>query len=732
MVSEKVVRQPARRAIFFALLLLLTAALALAALMIPLVSPLSSSPLEVGHVATQDILAPQTVSFESQVMTTQQQESAARSVLPVYTSPDTAVARRQLEELRTSLLYINSVRADAFASPDQKLADLAALEQIRLSRESEERLLALNDSRWQAVQQEAIVVLEQVMRSTIRDDRLEDTRRSVPTLVSLALPEDQASIVAELAAGFIAPNSFFSEALTEAARQKAWDSVIPVSRNFVAGETVVQRGEVITTSDLEALEKLGLARPKLGWKELASTATVVLLLLVFISLYLRRRPGQSKDLRGLVLMDVLFLVFLVSARLLVPGHVIIPYLFPLATYSLTVNVLFGLQPALITSLPLAILSAYGLPNALDLTLYYALGCFFGVLTLGRARRVTSFFWAGLAVAASGSMSVFAYRLNQPGMDWIGLVTLWGAALFSGLASASLSILLQFFLAQFLGTTTALQLMEISRPDHPLLQLILRNSPGTYQHSLQVANLAEQAAERIGADPLLTRVGALYHDVGKALEPIFFIENQMPGSTNPHDALDPQSSAQMILRHVNNGVDLARKYRLPGRIQDFIREHHGTMLTRYQYVKAVDAANGNQDQVIPADYTYPGPRPRSRETAILMLADGSEARVRAERPKDEQELRAVVRSVIDNRVQSGQLDETELTLRDLDMITDSFTATLKGIYHPRIEYPKLETVFQPAAPGKENLDQKTVPNPRMTEIPHDLQSEPFIPPTQTAE
>jgi putative nucleotidyltransferase with HDIG domain len=237
-------------------------------------------------------------------------------------------------------------------------------------------------------------------------------------------------------------------------------------------------------------------------------------------------------------------------------------------------------------------------------------------------------------------------------------------------------------------------MEISRPDHPLLQFILRNAPGTYQHSLQVANLAEQAAENIGADTLLTRVGAIYHDAGKALNPFFFIENQLPGNTNPHDNLSPISSSHMIIRHVPDGLELARKYRLPRRIQDFIEEHHGTMLTRYQYAKAVEAAEGDESLVDESQFSYPGPRPKSRETAILMLADGSEARVRAERPPDENALRKVIKSVIEHRLSSGQLDETDLTLRDLDQLIDSFTTTLRGIYHPRIEYPDTKKELPP--------------------------------------
>ena len=349
--------------------------------------------------------------------------------------------------------------------------------------------------------------------------------------------------------------------------------------------------------------------------------------------------------------------------------------------------LFSLETGLIFSLVISILAAYGLPNTLDLMPYYMLATLTGVLVLGSARRFWVFFRAGIAIALAGIAMILAFRLPFNQMDWVGIVTLSGAAVFNGMASASITLLLQYFLAQILGLTTPLQLLEISRPDFPLLQFFLRNAPGTYQHSLQVANLAEQAAENIGADALLTRVGALFHDIGKAVNPSFFIENQAHGSLNTHDDLDPAESSAAITQHVLDGIKLARKYRLPRRIDDFILEHHGTMLTRYQYSKAVEAAGGDESRVNAANFRYPGPSPRSRETALLMLADGTEARVRAGRPSNEEDLRAIVHTAIEYAQTSGQLDNTQLTLSDLNKIAESFVTTLRGSFHPRIEYPK---------------------------------------------
>jgi putative nucleotidyltransferase with HDIG domain len=711
--DQRKIRWPDRRTVFLAFLLLVSVGLVFVILLFPLYASATVPQLETGSVASEEILAPYDISYISEIRTEQQRDTASRSVPKVFTPPNTSVARGQLESLREALTFITSVRADEHASIEQKVADLGTLEDITLDEETALNILSLSDARWQAVQQEAIVVLEQVMRNTIREDRVDVALRSVPALVSLALPEDQAAIVAELVSSFVAPNSYFSEELTEAARNQAREAVEPSVHSYVQGETVIPRGKVVSSTDLEALEQFGLVQPAIRWQDIVSTASLILLMTTLLVLYLRRKPSLKHDIRGLTLIIVLFLIFLISGRLIIEGHIVLPYVFPLTAFSLVVAALFGAETAIIFTIPLAILYAYELPNAIDVTLYFLVSGVCGVLTLGRAQRVTSFFWAGSAIAVAGVAVIVAYRLPLPTTDMTGLATLMGVALLNGVTSPTLALFLQFFLAQFLGTTTALQLMEISRPDHKLLQHLLRNAPGTYQHSLQVANLAEQAADQIGADPLLTRVGALYHDVGKAVNPAYFIENQVSGIPNPHDNLDPEVSAEIIIRHVTDGLELARKYRLPRRIQDFIAEHHGTMITRYQYVNAVEAAGGEESKVDKNYFRYPGPRPRSRETAILMLADGCEARLRAERPDSREELRSLIKEVVDNRLSAEQLDETDLTLRDLDEIIDSFTTTLRGIYHPRIKYPKLEQLEQPdvdPTPTRPILPQTTSDTP----------------------
>jgi len=678
-----------------------TSLLSAAALVSPIATRPSAYVLSPGDVAPQDIQAPYSLSFPSEILTEQARLEAEQRVPAYYLPADPAISRKQIEQLRTALNYISVVRLDAYSNDEEKISDLSNLTTIKIDADLARTILNLNEVRWQTIQNEALNVLEQIMRDSIREDQVNEAIRRIPSLISFSLPQEQAVIVNELVAPFIVPNSLFDREQTEAAKKKARESVQPVIRNYISGEIIVRRGQVITPIVWETLQQYGLIRSQTTHEDYISSLALVAVVTGFGILFFTRRPNEpGNDLKILkrlptqVLIAALFLLFLYSAKLVIPNRTVVPYFFPLPAFGLTISILFNLEIGLILSLMLSILTGFGLTNALDLTIFYILTSFIGALTLGRGKRISAFIWAGIAIGLSGSAVILAYRLTNPYSDLIGLTTLVAAAFVNGIASSSLGLLFQYIFSQFLGVTTALQLLEISRPDHPLLQFILQNAPGSYQHSLQVAVLAEQAAEKIGADSMLVRVGGLYHDAGKALNPSFFIENQIGGQLNTHDDLDPSESARIIIEHVTQGVMLARKYRLPNRIQDFIREHHGTLITRYQYAKALELVGNDTSQVDETKFRYPGPEPRSRETAILMLADGCQARVRAELPQTEDEIRSVVRKVIEYCEKEGQLNYTQLTMRDLNIITESFVSTLKNTYHPRIRYPEITPATQP--------------------------------------
>ena len=429
----------------------------------------------------------------------------------------------------------------------------------------------------------------------------------------------------------------------------------PVTRKYEIGQIVIQHGQVIRAEDLEALQTIGLVDTRFSINTILSSSALVIVLMVFIALYgVRRQGSPMDDLRSLLLISFTFLFFLILGRLIIPYRTVIPFIFPAAAFGLTLATAFSLETGLIFSLVLSLLVAYGLPGSLEITIFYIVGSFCGVLVSGTRTEYRIVFPSqhcdercqcpghhGLPPVRSG------HRLDRSRHTDRSIDHQW-------ICGCQCHPHPSIHLFSIPGDHDCLQLLDISRPDHPLLQFMLRNAPGTYQHSLQVANLAEQAAEAINADSLLVRVGALYHDAGKAMNPQFFIENQIKGNPNPHEDLDPLTSAGVIVKHIGDGVALARKYNLPPRLQDFIREHHGTLITRYQYNRAV-TENGNDESKVDIEaYRYPGPSPRSRETALLMLADGCEARARAELPKDEIELRSMVKKVIDKCLIDGQL------------------------------------------------------------------------------
>jgi len=656
------------------------------ALSLPISERRTSFDLSVNDVAPQDIAAPSALTYTSEVLTEEARQEAADAVPDVFDPPDSRVARQQLDRLQATLDFIDSVRTDSNSTIDLRLADMAALADVRLSAEISQSILNLPEARWQAVKLETMSVFEQVMRGEIRDGEVPTTRRTVPALVGMSVPENQAAIVVQLATAFVAPNAHYNDSATARARDEARQLVAPVQKTYVPGETIATRGQLLSELELEALEAYGLLKPPKPWLEIAEHFLLVTVLGIAFALFASQaHPQLIQTPRISLTLAVLFVLEVLGMQLTVPGRALLPYAFPSATLPMLVAILFGPGLGVLTSLTTGAVAGYLAPRGLEMALYIMLSGTLASLIIGKAERLPTFFWAGLAGTLGSVAVIVVFRFPDPATDLLGKASLIGAAILGGMFSASLAFGLLLVLGNLIGITTNIQLIELSRPDHPLLQLILRNAPGTYQHSLQVANLAEQAARAIGANPLLTRVGALYHDAGKALRPQFFIENQISGQ-NVHKQLDPTTSAGVILSHVREGLELARRYRLPRAIREFISQHHGTMEASFQYQAAVDSSGGDESRVDRRDFTYPGPRPRTREAALLMLADGVEAKARADNPADDEAIEKLVRWLIDDRLTKGQLDRTDLTLKDLDTIRRVFVSTLKGIYHPRIRYP----------------------------------------------
>ncbi len=645
----------------------------------------SSVVYNLGDVADYDIRAPYRLTYVSDVETSRQRDLAEASVAPIFTPPDVQTSRRQMSLAYEVLDYIQQIRNDAALSPDERVRKLINLDELSIRESTARAVTALQDRQWGRVSAQTIAVLDAVLRRPIHPGNLEEVRASVPQLISFSLQPDEAEIVTQLVSALIVPNTNYDATATEAARRAAREAVKPVERKYEANQIIIRSGQIVGPNEIEALERFNLRRPGLTWMGALSALMLSgLSVSLFIAGMVHTRANLFKrPARQMVLSMVLLSVAVILAYLLLPGRTTLPYLFPWSAVAMSIASWSGLLPGLLSALIMGGLVGVEMDKQLETALFIFAGGLAACLSLGRVERLSYFLRAGLLAGLAQSAVLIAMRLPLLQVSDLPIFAIMlAASLLSGVLSAGLTIALLYLSGFLFGVTTVVQLIELSRLSHPLLQRMVTQAPGTYHHTLMVAHLAENAAERIGADALLTRVGAYFHDIGKLNNPQFFIENQLEG-LNPHDRLDPLTSSTILRSHVTDGLKLAAKYRLPARLRDFIAEHHGTTKTQYQYVQACRSS----DQPVDADaFRYPGPRPRSKETAILMLADGSEAMVRAGRFATFEEMDAALRQLFADRLADHQLDDSDLTLRDIELVRQSFLETLRGVYHPRMQYP----------------------------------------------
>ena len=647
--------------------------------------------LSAGEVAQQDVLAPRRIAYESEVRTRQARERAAQAVPDYYDPPQSRIRRMQVTQARNVLEFITTVRLDGLASQEAKLGYLQAIDEITLSQAMAAKILTVAESEWQLILAEVPLVLDQIMQEEIRETSLLAVRRRVPVLISSDLDDDAELVTAELVRALIRPNSFLNPDRTAELREQAREAIPAQISVLEQGEIVLRAGDIVTAEDVEVLEQMGLnqVRHDFWWVIQAVLVATVVLALVGGSIY-RLRIHTLFSRQETALLVLLALLGLIAAKLMIIPHDWIPYLFPLAALGMLIALLLDTQVAMIVVLAFTLLIAYLSQGDIFLLFYSCAGGLLGAVVLGKAERLTAFLWAGLAVIVSNLVTLAAFWPHSLEATTTSLILQsFTIGTLNGALATSLGLIGYFGLGTLFGITTNLQLMELSRPTHPLLRQLLLKAPGTYHHTILVSNLAERAAEAIGADAFLTRVGAYYHDIGKTVRPYFFVENFLDGDSTPHAGLDPRTSAQIIISHVKDGVDLARKYRLPEPLQDFIREHHGAQLVSYFYRQA--QAEEGVENVDPADFRYPGPDPRTKESAIMLLADVCEAAVRANRPATRDDLQALVDRLITERVLEGALDSSPLTFHELQTVKSVFLQVLQGIHHPRIQYPQPVTV-----------------------------------------
>jgi hypothetical protein len=670
-------------------LILLGVALAAATalVMVQPLLPTGQVMLEEGDVAPETVRAPYALAYDSVIRQEEERENAAAEVSPIYTSPQGDLARQQLERARAVLDYLGSVRADALASTAQKRAWVLAVPELAtITPELIDSLLGLSNESWDRVQLETLALIGQVMRQEIREGEVDEARRRVPRMIGLDLSDDEAAVAAALTQSFVVANSFLDPAATADARARAREEVGPVTRRFENGQVIVREGNPVDELDVEALDQFGLRQPRTEWTEFIAAGGLSVLQVVLLYLYLARfEPDALWGGQQLFLLVLLTVIFVLGSGLIVPAGGVLRYLAPAPALTMILTATLGRHVGAGSAVFLGAVTGVIANNSLEMAIYAAIGGLIGALALGRVERIGEIFRAG-AFVALGHISVLAiFHLVEDAAQPGELIASALAGVVNGGLSSSLALGGLFVIGPLFDIVTTMRLIELSRPEHPLLQRMLREAPATYHHSLMVANLAEQGAEGIDANALLARVGAYYHDIGKIARPYFFSENQAEG-LNPHDRLDPETSAEVLVGHVNDGLKLARRYRLPGRVRAFIPEHHGGSRVSFLYHKAVQLA-GDAELVDEKAFRYPGRKPQSKETALVMLADGCEAAVRSAQPKSADEVAEVVNRIIDQRIDDGQLNESGLTLYDVEAIRQIFASALKGTFHPRIKYPE---------------------------------------------
>jgi putative nucleotidyltransferase with HDIG domain len=637
----------------------------------------------VGSVAPRTVYAP--FGVIDWAATARARADAARAVPPVY-SIDPAVLQHSTAKANADFLLLDELQADSAVPLTAREQVAESLIPIGLPLAVWGEVLSLSPNALSALQQDATVILSSVLGNQYG---VRDTAPSLAFARSFAahLAAQQEAdpglrlFLTSFVQSLVRPNEFENVAMTNAARANAARQVPEV--RILKGQTVLTQGQVVTRGDIELLEELGLLNRGFDPGPLAGGLLFAFVAVGALAAYIwgfRRHLLTSTS--SLIISGTVLVASVVAAETLtvVPGadFVIVP------TAAITIAALVDTGLATVTTAVLALMSGILAGTDLATSMVAFFGGLAGIVGVSRLSARYDVVRVGILVGVVNLVALVGLDI----MEGASLVEapVWHQlfwAFVDGGFAAMLAVGLTPFLEAPFGLVTAMRLIELTNPNQPLLRKLLVEAPGTYQHSIMVGNLAEAATEAVGGNSLLARVGAIYHDIGKVKRPYFFIDNQF-GAENPHDRLSPSLSALIIASHVRDGLELAREHNLPPAVRDFIAQHHGTTVIRYFYEKARDLDTG--EGVLEEDFRYDGPKPQTKEAAIVMLADASEATTRTLTNPTPEAIEQVVRRIIKDRLTDGQLDEADLTLKDLDVIARTFTRVLTGVFHQRIEYP----------------------------------------------
>ncbi len=654
--------------------------------------------LSVGQVSTSDVQANRYMTVEDKIATKAKEELALENFQEIYNLNLDDYNNMTLAAISNFFTVVEDV---VFGEvPDD--VDGEHMESYKVSELKKQSSLELPDEVWYALStyskaefdelnQEALTILAQVMVNSggVSESELADAKNAVLSEVRKHYSKTKLTVMEALFNNIpYYPTLKVDIEATETAKARILATVSPVYRTILKGEMIVSKGEVITEEQYDILYLMGYADDVNVGKIVGSIVVLLLIISLITTIYMRSFfTDKYKDLGYVQILMLIVTVLTVLYELILSVTVSpsadvsaqIGFLLPTAMGTMLIATLFNSNIAVFFNCIFAILVG-ALTGEVQFVVLSLVSGLVGAVSIVRLTERSDLYKTALYISIISIITIGAWgMLNQTAWNIIGVGMIFGVL--NGIFSSVLTLGLLPMIESVFGVTTSIKLLELSNPNQPLLKKLMLEAPGTYHHSIMVGNLGEAAAEAVGADGLIVRIGAYYHDVGKIKRPYFFTENQFNGE-NPHDKISPTLSALILSSHVKDGVEMVKEAKLPPMIVDMVAQHHGNSLISYFYQKAKES----DEEVREEDYRYEQPKPQTKEAAILMMADTVEAAVRSKSDATPGQIEGFIRTLIKAKLNDGQFDECDLTFKDLDKIAETFGRVINGMYHKRIEYP----------------------------------------------
>lgn len=654
--------------------------------------------IELGRPSPRTIKANKGIEFEDTLKTEEERNKNEAEVEDVYAYDIDVLNGEEgaLYQVRYFYMLAGVVQKKDDKSAEEKIDYLTNLLGNEYPEFIIEAVLKLPPEELNMLMEKTLGISREIMKEEIKPTRLDFARSEAASMVELDkdLSPAGASIVNAVLQKNIQPTAVFNPGATEKARKEARENTPPYMVTIPEGQTIVFEGEIVNENDILILTKLGLLQREFNWTRLLYILFICSITLFLFGFYLFKYNRDIYENIKKVLINALMLVLFtgIIRALTVLSSVHLNfwnYLFPVMAVSLISTILFNARIGIMLTLCLGIFAGIATDFDYSITVAYILGGIFSTYMVSKASQRSEVMRAGFISSLVLAFLFLTVNLIGGEVRTVVLYTVMG--LVNGIFSAIIAIGLLPFIESTFNIATAMRLLELSHTDQPLLKKLLINAPGTYNHSLLVGHLAENAAKAIGADSLLVKVAALYHDLGKMKRPEYFYENQGE-IENVHDRLNPSMSRNIIASHIKDGVDMAIRAKIPKKVLNVISQHHGNSLISYFYEKQKGKESGSNGSIngLKGHFRYPARRPQSREAVVLMLADSSEAAVRSIDNMTPKKIEQMVNDIVSNRIEDGQFIESNITLKEIDTIRKSLIDGLISIYHSRISYTEDET------------------------------------------